>query len=772
MWSEDGFLEFRREELAHVGLVDETEDESSAVLERKKQLENDVENPTACAFATWDGCQPVPEDCITSSIEPRAQIGTRLAHVSLNRGKVNSCQVSPDATKLAVACEDGSVVVYNLDALQGDLGINQLGVILPGRAPKVRAKPLTVVNFDSDSENENADEEHNIAAESTTFEHGVKFDVSVGLTEGETAMPSTVPSTKHVENADFEPKSPRVAITPRFVMIEKPAQVSFETTPRGHEGAVTCATFSHDSLSLFTGSRDSTIKRWSLPDLCLLKTYKYEKKIEQGDVLAILLSPDGNMLHGSGENTCLTTWDVHSGQVLERMYQRRVPDKFHTEKLSCTVDFEEEEEIKGMMNAGAADTSRKNDDEGLKDGYDGSSTVDVGKNADEGKQKKHTLTQTKPKGTPIWIQCMTAAAECPAHVFTGSRDSAVRRWNVETRVCEHIFSGHGSSPVNAVAISKDGSDVFSGGGREDGMLCHYRWGDVSGMKHTWENGVAVKTGPAEGSYVRIRTFVAPRMPGTENINSKKIPAHPGGVSDIVMSSDERFVYSAGADCSVKQWSVDTGALLAEFPNAHSGGVTSLSLLPNVAKSPRAVGTAAVAFQAAAAAGGRLVSGGADGYINVWAVDVHDPVAGATMAGKIAQRKRAADARDYRRERMREAADAPELSRPAMVAKARKDLPNIVASKFPVNPNTRKPKDLEDMNAEDLVLFTVEELITVCLAHGLMCVNPKPPSKTRDEIIQTMIAYLTTEREEIKRRAREYRMERTSAGSGNVKEDGA
>ena len=172
-------------------------------------------------------------------------------------------------------------------------------------------------------------------------------------------------------------------------------------------------------------------------------------------------------------------------------------------------------------------------------------------------------------------------------------------------------------------------------------------------------------------------------------------------------------------------------MLAEFPNAHSGGIASLSLLPDVAKSPRAVGTAAVAFQAAAAAGGRLVSGGADGYINVWAVDVHDPVAGATMAGKIAQRKRAADARDYRRERMREAADAPELSRPAMVAKARKDLPNIVASKFPVNPNTRKPKDLEDMNAEDLVLFTVEELITVCLAHCLMCVNPKPPSKTRD-----------------------------------------
>ena len=159
-----------------------------------------------------------------------------------------------------------------------------------------------------------------------------------------------------------------------------------------------------------------------------------------------------------------------------------------------------------------------------------------------------------------------------------------------------------------------------------------------------------------------------------------------------------------------------------------------------------------------------MSGGADGYINVWAVDVHDPVAGATMAGKIAQQKRAADAREYQRERLRQAAVAQELSRPALVSKARKYLPNIVASKFLVNPNTREPKDLEDMTVEDLAPFTANELITVCLAHGLRCVNPKTPSKTRDEIIQSMIAYLTTEREESKLRARGYRMERTSAGS--------
>ena len=42
----------------------------------------------------------------------------------------------------------------------------------------------------------------------------------------------------------------------------------------GHLSAVTCAVFSPDGGSLYTGSRDGSVKRWSLPDLELLATFR------------------------------------------------------------------------------------------------------------------------------------------------------------------------------------------------------------------------------------------------------------------------------------------------------------------------------------------------------------------------------------------------------------------------------------------------------------------------------------------------------------------
>jgi hypothetical protein len=63
---------------------------------------------------------------------------------------------------------------------------------------------------------------------------------------------------------------------------------------------------------------------------------------------------------------------------------------------------------------------------------------------------------------------------------------------------------------------------------------------------------------------------------------------------------------------------------------------------------------------------------------------------------------------------------PELSRPQMAAKAKKDLPGIEKAKFPMDPETGKAKELEDMTAADLEPLTAAELIT---AGGLYKSNP-------------------------------------------------
>ena len=72
------------------------------------------------------------------------------------------------------------------------------------------------------------------------------------------------------------------------------------------------------------------------------------------------------------------------------------------------------------------------------------------------------------------------------------------------------------------------------------------------------------------------------------------------------------------------------------------------------------------------------------------------VAGAHLAARTAQREAALGASEHQNKQVRKAAAVPELSRPQMAAKARKDLPAIGHAKFPVDPDTGRTKELEDM----------------------------------------------------------------------------
>ena len=50
-----------------------------------------------------------------------------------------------------------------------------------------------------------------------------------------------------------------------------------------------------------------------------------------------------------------------------------------------------------------------------------------------------------------------------------------------------------------------------------------------------------------------------------------------------------------------------------------------------------------------------------------------------------------------------------------------------------------------MTAVDLEPLTAAELVTVCLAHGLLCVDPKRPPPTRQDIAATMVAFFDEEK---------------------------
>ena len=174
--------------------------------------------------------------------------------------------------------------------------------------------------------------------------------------------------------------------------------------------------------------------------------------------------------------------------------------------------------------------------------------------------------------------------------------------------------------------------------------------------------------------------------------------------------------------------------------------------------PGELGQGAVDKAAAAAKGARLVTAGADGYVAVWAVHANDAVAGATLAAKNAQRSAGYAATEIQRKQERRATREPELSRGDWAVKARKALPAIERAKFPVN-RDGEPKDLEDLTAKELMLMTSAELITCCMAHGLLVINPKAPPKTKREIARRMFDFFEGEKAKAKARMRAERLAR-------------
>jgi len=625
--------------------------------------------------------------------ELRAKVGARVAHLVVGRGKVNALAVSPNGTTLVVGSEDGSVSVFAIDPLKDDLAATLVGVIYPGKLQAVREKPKKRMCDDSDEDGD---------------EDGASPD-----------PPPTDKTTAALQNS-----------------IRK-------TSLGGHEGAVTGVAMCPGGASFFTGSRDFTVKQWALPSLQLVRTFEQRDSADQDDVLAVLLSPDGVQLYTAGEDTCLTTWVVATGEVVSRIYQGRVSGKASAGEVEDDEDGEKPDEY-----------ARRREP----------SPVQI-EEAEATRREK--ITSTRAKGAPNWIQCLAGAPDAAqgALIFTGSRDHAVRRWNVDTQSCERAIPGH-TAPVTALAMSADGSELLSGGGRGDGTLRHYRWlvAATHGGAQDWENGKPKVTG---GAYTRVRTLTGS---GSNKGSAKggrdrdvggdsSGPAHPGGVAALAISADERFVYSGGrVEGAVKQWSIETGEIQVSIPRAHPGGVTAMALLPEAA------GSWAVAAAAAAARGGRLVTGGADGCVNVWSVDAHDAVAGATLAARTLQLDAAAAATEHQRQQLRAARRTPELSRQQVTAKAQKDLPGIERAKFPLDPTTGASKDLEDMNAADLAPLTSAELITVCLAHGLMCVDLKRPPPTRQDIAATMVAFFEEEKEKSRATMREERVLRRTGPS--------
>ena len=724
MWSEEGYVMTGGPKPTGADDDDDAPDDDGA-----PKLGGPLEGtPDAAEFASWDGCVAIPTPAVVPLPEPRLEgaHGERIARLTVGRGAVTCIAVSGCGTRMACGGSDGSCVVYAIDPAADDLAPELLCAAYPGRPltkpPTRRQKnAAAVVCLDSDSDAE---------------------DPEAGLDADELAE-----------------KRERDAM--------EDARVASETTEGGHEGAVSCVAFHPDAASFYTGSADGTCKRWKIPPVAdsgakppaLMSTYAHKTTEERGAVRCLRVSDDGARLYVGGEEACLAVYDAGSGDVIARTYSPRWPEKDKDGLGVPPVDDEDEDPESAEKAAKAA--AAKAEREAAMTPEELAAVRDAEADAAEAKAKylEEKRYRNKPKGFGgvNTVLCIAGGAgESGDLVFTGSRDCNVRRWAVsgDAPVVERVIPGH-KAPVTAIAVSRDGSELVTGGARGDGELRHYRWQPVRGVDAEYIDG---KLKSNDGSYVRVRTI----RRGPEGF---KETAHPEGVLAALISPDERYLYTVGdeggVEVAISRWSVETGAEDKDFriETNHQGGVTSLCLFPDVAPpgSDAAVGVAAVTRATAARAGGRILTGGADGCVDLWTAERHDDGAGQQLAAEIAQQEAAMAATEYQRAQVKLTALSPELSRPAMAARGRKELPALEAAKFPIDEETGMKKDLEDFTVEDFEPFTANELISMCCAHGLLFIDPKKPPESKRAIAERMVAFFREEKEKARIAAREERM---------------
>ena len=70
----------------------------------------------------------------------------------------------------------------------------------------------------------------------------------------------------------------------------------------------------------------------------------------------------------------------------------------------------------------------------------------------------------------------------------------------------------------------------------------------------------------------------------------------------------------------------------------------------------------------------------------------------------------------------------------------------------MNPETDEPRDLEVRSVAELERMTAAELVTCCMAHGLLVINPKAPPGTKREIARRMFDFFEEREGQRRRRA--------------------
>ncbi len=250
---------------------------------------------------------------------------------------------------------------------------------------------------------------------------------------------------------------------------------------KGHRGSVSCVAVSPDRYFAMSGSWDRTLRLWALATGECLKVFKDHEDY----VRAVAITPDGQFAISGSTDTTLRLWYLSPGKHVQGFEGMIVP---------------------------------------LEDAYRGAELTTA-----------KCLRVFRGHASDVVAVAVSADGR---YALSGSWDMSLRFWSLTTGKCLETLKGH-THYVTSVALSADGRLALSGS--RDGTI---RFWSIARKK-----------------CVRV------------------MHGHDGYVTSVAMTPDRRFAISGGWDRTIRIWQLATGECLRVFER-HTDAVEAISLTPD------------------------------------------------------------------------------------------------------------------------------------------------------------------------------------------------
>ncbi|KIM25844.1 hypothetical protein M408DRAFT_73786, partial [Serendipita vermifera MAFF 305830] len=331
----------------------------------------------------------------------------------------------------------------------------------------------------------------------------------------------------------------------------------------GHEGAITCVSFSRDGRRIVSCSEDHTIRVW---DAETGETIIPPLEGHDEMVNAVSFSPDGRRIVSCSDDRTIRVWDAETGETVMG------PLEGHQHCVTAITFSPNGRRIV----SGSSDYTIR-----LWDAETGETVL--------GPLEGHTALVTSVSFSPD-----------SRRVVSGSGDKTIRLWDAETgEMVIEPLNGHVNS-VTSVSFSPDGKQILSGSYDTTIRVWDVETGktvigpleghtDVIYSTSFSPDGTRIASGSGDNT---IRLWAAE----TGEMIATPLEGHVEGVYSVAFSPDGRRIVSGSDDNTIRVWDANIGETAIQPLQGHTDVVTSVSFSPD---------------------GRRIVSGSADNTVRLW-----------------------------------------------------------------------------------------------------------------------------------------------------------